>query len=164
MKKLNRVAITVTAKLGHFSFRMSQRPLVAPGRMVILLNGRHAGKKAIVLAAYPEPTEARKYPHCVVLGLEETPKKLTKGMSQEQLVKRTQVKCFVKTVNYNHLLLTRHLVKQDDDLLNKIKPENVIKSLGDAAEKKKQLDACAATLRQKFLNGKHTWLFSPLRF
>ena len=146
---------------------MSQNQgLVKPGRCVILLNGRHAGKKAIVVAAYPEPTEARKYPYCVVLGIEQAPKKLTKNMSQEQLVKRTQIKCFIKTVNYNHILLTRHLVKNEtDDLFTKsIKPEEVVKSLNDAAEKKKQLEACAKALRQKYLNNKISWLFKPLQF
>ncbi|OHT10675.1 ribosomal protein L27e [Tritrichomonas foetus] len=143
---------------------MSTKTLIQQGRLVILLNGRHAGKKAIVLAVYNEPTEARKYPHCVVLGIEKAPKKLTKDMPQETLVKRTQVKCFLKTVNFNHLLLTRHVVKSDDDLFNKIKPDTVVASMQDAAEKKAQLEAVAKVLRQKYLNNKLPWLFKPLQF
>ncbi|OHS95010.1 ribosomal protein L27e [Tritrichomonas foetus] len=142
----------------------AQKTLIQPGRLVILLNGRHAGKKGIVLAVYNEPTEARKYPHCVVLGIEKAPKKLTKDMPQETLVKRTQVKCFLKTVNFNHVLLTRHVVKPDDDLFNKIKPDTVVASMQDAAEKKAQLEATAKVLRQKYLNNKLPWLFKPLQF
>ena len=136
--------------------------LVASGRFVILLNGRHAGKKALVLASY-ENTEERKYPHCIVLGIEKAPKKLTKDMTQEQLVKKTQIKCFVKTVNCNHVLLTRHTLK-DDDLIQKVKVEEIIKAMADPAEKKAQLDAVAKVLRQKYLNNKLAWFFQPLKF
>ena len=142
---------------------MSAPQLVAPGRFVILLNGRHSGKKALVLVSYPEPTQERAYPHCVVLGIEQPPKKVTKDMSQEQLVKRTQVKCFVKIVNSNHVLLTRHVLK-DDDFWAKVKPEEVVKSLGDAAEKKATLENAAKVLRQKYLNNKHSWFFKKLEF
>ena len=121
--------------------------MIATGRFVILLQGRHAGKKAVVLQAYPEPTEERKYPHAVVLGIEEAPRKVTKDMSQEQLVKRTQVKCFVKTVNFNHFLVTRHVLK-DDDFFQKVKPADVIKAIADQAEKKAVLDSASKVLRQ----------------
>ena len=136
--------------------------LVQSGRFVILLNGRHAGQKALVLTSY-EGTEERKYPHCIVLGIEKCPKKLKKDMTQEQLVKKTQVKCFVKTVNCNHVLLTRHVLK-DDDLLSKIKVEDVVKSMGDAAEKKAVLEGAAKVLRQKYLNNRLSWFFQPLEF
>ncbi|KAH0788752.1 ribosomal protein L27e [Histomonas meleagridis] len=139
------------------------KTLLQPGRFVILLNGRHAGKKAIVLQAYPEPTEARKYPHAVVIGIQKSPKKLTKDMPQKTLVKRTQVKVFVKTVNFNHLLLTRHMMK-DEDFWNKVKPDQVIKSMEDTEQKKAELQAISKVLRQKYLNGKMSWLFKPLKF
>ena len=136
--------------------------LVQAGRMGIVLNGRHAGKKVIVLASY-ETSEERKYPHCIVLGIEKCPKKLTKDMTQEQLVKKTQVKCFVKTLNSNHILLTRYTLK-DDDLLSKVKVEELVKSMGDASEKKAALEAASKVLRQKYLNNKLSWLFKPLEF
>ena len=142
---------------------MSGKSLVQPGRFVILLNGRHAGKKAIVVAVYPETTESRNYPHCVVLGIEKSPRRLSKDMPQEALVKRTQIKCFLKTVNFNHILLTRHVLK-DDDLFNKVKPDALVSSMQDAAEKKAQLDTASKVLRQKFLNNRLSWLFKPLRF
>ena len=142
---------------------MSAPQLIQPGRFVILLNGRHAGKKALVLVSYPEPTEARPYPHAVVLGIDEAPRRVTKDMSQEQLVKRTQVKCFLKVVNANHVLLTRHVLK-DDDFWSKVKPDVVVKALNDAAEKKAALENAAKVLRQKYLNNKHPWFFKKLEF
>lgn len=141
----------------------AEKALVQPGRFVILLNGRHAGMKAIVLAAYPEPTEARKYPHAIVLGIEKLPRKLTKNMPQETLVKRTQIKCFIKTVNFNHLLLTRHVMK-DEDFWKKVSVDQLVKSMEDSQQKKAELDATTKVLRQKYLNGKMSWLFKPLKF
>jgi large subunit ribosomal protein L27e len=141
----------------------ASNPLITPGRFVILLNGRHAGKKAVVLAATQTATEGRKYPHAVVLGIEKSPKTLLKSMSQEALVARTQIKVFVKTVNFNHLLLTRHLLK-DDDFWTKIKPDAIVTALKDQNEKKAALESAAAVLRQKYLNNKFPWLFKPLQF
>lgn len=137
--------------------------MISTGRFVILLQGRHAGQKAVILQAYPEATEARKYPHAVVLGIEETPKQVTKAMSQEQLVKRTQVKCFVKTVNCNHFLVTRHVLK-DDDFFQKVNPADIIKAMGDPAEKKAALQKAAQVLRQKYLNNRVQWFFKKLHF
>ena len=102
--------------------------LIQPGRFVVMLQGRHAGKKALVLAAYPEATGDRKFPYAVVMGIEAYPKKVTKEMTQEQLVKKTQVKLFVKAVNFNHIMLTRHTLKEDD-LFKKISVEKVVASL-----------------------------------
>ena len=137
--------------------------LVTAGRFVVMLQGRHAGKKALVLAAYPEPTGDRKFPYAVVMGIEKYPKKVSKGMNQEQLVKKTQVKVFVKAVNFNHIMLTRHTLK-DDDFFKKVSVEKVVGSLKDAAEKKKVLEDAAAVLRQKYLNNKLAWFFKPLHF
>jgi large subunit ribosomal protein L27e len=145
------------------AFRMAALPLIDRGRFVILLNGRHAGRKAIVLSASLEHTDARKYPHALVLGIEKYPKKLSKSMPQEALVKRTQVRCFIKTVNFNHFLLTRHVLK-DEDFWTKVKVPVVVDALADAAQKKTMLDELSAVLRQKYLNGKHPWFFKPLQF
>ena len=149
-------------RLWSMAWPFTMSALVQPGRFVILLNGRHAGKKALVLNVYPEG-ENRKYPHCIVLGIEKAPKKVTKDMTQEQLVKRTQVKPFIKTVNCNHVLLTRHTLK-DDDFNQKVKAEEMIKAMGDAAEKKAALENAAKVLRQKYLNNKLNWFFKPLQF
>ena len=128
-----------------------------------MLQGRHAGKKALILAAYPEPTQDRKFPYAVVLGIEKYPKKVTKSMTQDQLVKKTQVKLFVKAVNFNHIMITRHSLK-DDDLFKKISVEKIVSSLKDAPAKKDVLAECAKVLRQKYLNNRLAWFFKPLEF
>ncbi|EAX91439.1 ribosomal protein L27e, putative [Trichomonas vaginalis G3] len=137
--------------------------LLQAGRFVVMLQGRHAGKKAVVLAAYPEGTEDRKFPYAIVMGIEKYPKKVTKDMPTEVLVKKTQVKLFVKAVNFNHVMLTRHNVK-DEDFFKKISVEKVVAALKDAPAKKALLTEYASVLRQKYLNNKMAWFFKPLQF
>ena len=136
--------------------------LVQTGRFCILTQGRQAGKKAVILAAYPEGSEARKFPHAIVLGVEKCPRKLNKEMSQDVLVKRTQVKAFIKVVNFNHILLTRHTAKED--FFNTIDGEKLIRAMGDTAEKKATIEGAQAALRQKYLNNMYNWFFQPLHF
>jgi len=39
-------------------------------------------------------------------------------MSQKKIERRSKVKAFVKTVNYNHIMPTRYMVATDFDLKN----------------------------------------------
>lgn len=139
------------------------RNLVETGRFVVMLQGRRAGKKAIVLAAYPEGTEERNYPHAYVLGIDKCPKKITKEMAQKAITERTKVKTFFKCVNLNHLLITRHQAG-DGALLNSVGVQDLMQSANDATKKKEALEKASAVLRQKYLNNKLMWLFKPLHF
>merc|ERR1712083_1135193 len=87
--------------------------IMKKGRVVILLAGRRAGKKAIVIKQIDEGKKNRKFGHALVAGIERSPKKITKRMSQKKLDKP-----FVKFVNYTHLLATRFTVKEDFDYKN----------------------------------------------
>ena len=51
-------------------------PVMQPGKVVILLTGRHAGKKAVIVRNYDEGTTGRKYGHAVVCGLSKMPRKV----------------------------------------------------------------------------------------
>jgi len=46
-------------------------------------------------------------------------------MSQKKIERRSKVKAFVKTVNYNHLMPTRYTVATDFDLKNVITEEKL---------------------------------------
>ena len=83
------------------------------GRVVILLAGRHSGKKAVIVKPYDEGSKkgsGKKFPHALVAGVEREPLKVHKRMKKDKIVKRSRVKPFVKYVNYNHLLPTRFQV------------------------------------------------------
>jgi large subunit ribosomal protein L27e len=63
---------------------------------VIVLQGRHAGKKAVVIKQLDDGTKERPYPHALIAGIERYPKKVTKRMGSKKLAKRNKVKPFIK--------------------------------------------------------------------
>lgn len=77
--------------------------------MVIVVQGRYAGRKAVIVKNFDNGTDARPYGHAVVAGVDRNPLKITKSMSKKKVAKRSKVKPFVKVVNYNHLMPTRYV-------------------------------------------------------
>ncbi len=83
------------------------------GKVVILLSGRFAGKKAIVVKAN-DANKRRKFPHVLVAGLARTPVKVTKSMSRKKVLRRVSNKPFLKYINVTHVMPTRYSVKEID--------------------------------------------------
>jgi len=75
---------------------------------VIVLNGRFAGKKAVVVKAFDDGSKDRKFGHALIAGIERYPRKTTKAMGDKKVAKRMRVKPFVKFVNFNHIMPTRY--------------------------------------------------------
>ena len=124
-----------------------------PGKIVVILNGRYAGRKGVIVKSNYESVKDRKYPHCMVVGLSKGPKKPTKkniAKMQAQIEKlessdkensADKVKrlksfgIFIKTYNMAHLLATRYTLKDDlsiaksvakiDELDKKIKEDTI---------------------------------------
>jgi len=87
------------------------KKIMKPGRVCILLAGRRAGKKAVIVKNFDDGKKGGKqYPHALVAGVERAPLKVHKKMSEKKIARRSKVKPFVKLVNYNHLLPTRFKV------------------------------------------------------
>ena len=80
------------------------------GRVVILLAGRRAGKKAVIVKQFDEGKKGKAFPHALVAGVERAPLKVAKRMSKAKQQRRSKLKPFVKIVNYNHILPTRFQV------------------------------------------------------
>merc|ERR1711916_361148 len=78
------------------------------GKVVIVLAGRRAGAQAAIVRVNEKGTKAYPFPHAVVAGLDKYPGKISKKHSQKKLAKRTQIKSFIKVVNFQHLLPTRY--------------------------------------------------------
>lgn len=84
------------------------------GKVVILLAGRHAGKKAVVVKTFDDGNSDKRFAHCLVAGLARQPRKVTKAMSKKKVEKRTKtMKPFVKYVNMRHIFPTRYVVDID---------------------------------------------------
>ena len=134
-----------------------------PGKIVIVLNGRYAGRKGIIVKSNYESVKDRKYPHCMVVGLSQGPRKPTKKNiaklqakikkleSQEntvdQIKKLKSFGVFIKNYNMSHLLATRYTLKDElgiaksvakiDELDKKVKED---KTAIDNKEKNKKDD------------------------
>ena len=71
-------------------------------QVAIVLQGRQAGKKVVIVKQNDEGTKERPYPHAIVTGIERYPRKVTKRMGAKKLAKRSKVKPFIKVRTYSH--------------------------------------------------------------
>ena len=126
--------------------------------MVVILSGRYAGKKAVIVKNYDEGTESRPYGHAIVAGIEKYPLKITKSMGQKKVAQRSRVHPFVKVVNYSHMMSTRYSL--DVDLKAVVTVDNVKDVTQRADAKKKVRDM----FEEKYKAGKNKWFFEKLRF
>ena len=132
-----------------------------PGKVVVVLNGKNAGAKGIIVKSNYDNTKDRKYPHCLVVGLSKGPRRPTKrniAKLQDRIRKLEAAKdsnnklnslksfgVFIKHYNMSHLLATRYTVKEDfgitktldrlDNLEKKVKED---KAQIEAKEKSKK--------------------------
>ena len=56
-----------------------------PQKVVILLTGRYAGKKAVIVKNFDDGTSSRPYGHALVVGLAKEPRKVCPGSDLPQL-------------------------------------------------------------------------------
>lgn len=128
--------------------------IMKPGKVVLVLHGRYAGRKAIVVTTHDDGTNRRQYGHAVVAGIERYPRKVTKRMGKKKIHKRSKIKTFIKVsalffkadfylfcicklilfffqeLNYNHLMPTRYLFEKPPEKLT-------LKDLKDPMKRKK---------------------------
>ncbi|KAE8819876.1 60S ribosomal protein L27-3 [Hordeum vulgare] len=130
-----------------------------PGKAVILLQGRYAKKKAVIVRVFEESTRDRPYGYCLVAGLakyfeERNPQGL--GQEDGQEVSRqglTQVHQLHPP--HAHPLLPRRQpqgggLQRPDSLTTKDKKLTAAKS-------------AKAKLEERFKTGKNMWFFTKLR-
>merc|ERR1712035_84414 len=75
--------------------------------VVMVLAGRYAGRKAVIIKNIDDGTTDRPYSHALVAGIDRYPRKVTTTMGKKKVAKRSKIKAFVKVFNYNHLMPTR---------------------------------------------------------
>mmetsp|Transcript_33817 Transcript_33817/g.132878 ORF Transcript_33817/g.132878 Transcript_33817/m.132878 type:complete len:120 (-) Transcript_33817:252-611(-) len=69
-------------------------------KVVIVLSGKYAGKKAVIVQNYDQGTSEHPYGHALVCGIEKYPMKVTKSMGEKKVQKRSKIKTFVKVCCY----------------------------------------------------------------
>ncbi|KAJ6967457.1 60S ribosomal protein L27-like [Populus alba x Populus x berolinensis] len=127
-----------------------------PNKAVIILQGRYAGRKAVIVKHFDDGTRDRPYGHCLVAGIKKYPSKVIKKDSTKKTAKKSRVKCFIKLVNYQHLMPTRYTL--DVDLKDAVTAESL-------TTKDKKVTACKDTkakFEERFKTGKNRWFFTKL--
>ncbi|TDL27764.1 60S ribosomal protein L27 [Rickenella mellea] len=129
-----------------------------PGKVAIVLQGRQAGKKVVIIKQLDEGTKERPYPHAVVAGVERYPRKVTKRMGSKKLATRSKVKPFIKAVNYSHLFPTRYTLELET--LKGVASADTFKEPSHREDAKKKVKEA---FEDRYKSGKNKWFFQPLK-
>ncbi|KAI9222399.1 putative 60S large subunit ribosomal protein L27 [Blastocladiella britannica] len=132
---------------------------IKPGKVAVVLQGRHAGKKAVVIKNFDEGNKAHPYPHAVVAGIERYPQKVTKSMGKTKIARRSTVKPFIKVINYNHIMPTRYTLE-----LEGTKSLLTAETFKEPSQRKTAKKTIRKIFEDKYKAGKNKWFFTKLRF
>ncbi|OLL22761.1 60S ribosomal protein L27-B [Neolecta irregularis DAH-3] len=132
---------------------------IKTGKVVIITQGRHAGKKCVVIAQKDEGSKSHSFPHAIVAGIDKYPLKSTSRMSQKKIAKRSKVKPFIKIINYTHIMPTRYAL--DLESIKNVVSSETFKEPSMRRDAKKVLKNA---FEEKYMAGKFSWFFTPLRF
>ncbi|XP_017777183.1 PREDICTED: 60S ribosomal protein L27 [Nicrophorus vespilloides] len=132
--------------------------IMKSGKVVLVLSGRYAGRKAIIMNNYDNGTSDKQYGHALVAGIDRYPRKVHKRMGKIRIHKRSKIKPFIKVLNYNHLMPTRYTV----DLPSESKIS--MKDLKDPMKRKKIRFQTRVKFEERYKMGKNKWFFQKLRF
>ncbi|KAI9179438.1 60S ribosomal protein L27B [Blastocladiella emersonii ATCC 22665] len=132
---------------------------IKPGKVAVVLQGRHAGKKAVVVKNFDDGNKAHPFPHAVVAGIERNPLKITKAMGKKKVARRSTVKPFIKVINYNHLMPTRYTLE-----LENTKSLITAETFKEPSQRKAAKKAIRKQFEEKYTAGKNKWFFTKLRF
>ncbi|RXH94488.1 hypothetical protein DVH24_024172 [Malus domestica] len=121
-----------------------------PNKAVINLQGRYAGRKAVIVHAVDEGTCDR--PDGTY------PSKVIRKDSAKKTAKKYRVKAFIKVVNYQHQMPTRYTLDVDlKDVVN-------VESLQTKDKKVTALKEVKKRFEERFKTGKNRWFFTKLKF
>ena len=70
------------------------------GKVVLVLAGRYAGRKAIIVKPTDDGTTDKPFGHALVAGIDRYPRMVTKRMSKKKVKQRSKVKPFLKVSEY----------------------------------------------------------------
>lgn len=84
--------------ISHCSSKM--RKIMKTGKVVIVLCGRYAGRKALVVKTFDDGTSDKQFGHALVAGIDRYPRKVTKKMGKAKLKKKSKIKPFLKVSNF----------------------------------------------------------------
>lgn len=141
------------------------KKFLLPGKVVLVLAGRFAGRKAVIIRNFDDGVAGRPYGHALVAGVDKYPKKITKAMNKRRINKRTKVRPFIQIVNYAHLMPTRYSLgeSQKDTLIPDLQKLVTLDSLKKANRKTTKKEV-RKVFQARHRSGQNLWFFTKLRF
>ncbi|XP_055692231.1 60S ribosomal protein L27 [Lutzomyia longipalpis] len=133
------------------------RKIMKSGKVVLVLSGRYAGRKAIIVRTFDDGTSDKQFGHALVAGIDRYPRKVTGSMGKAKLKKKSKIKPFLKILNYNHLMPTRYSV---DIPFEKVS----VRDLKDPVKRKTHRFQTRVKFEERYKAGKNKWFFQKLRF
>lgn len=139
------------------------------GRIILILNGRHAGKKGIIVENRIQ-SKNLSFNSVIVLTIKSSPKKITRKKSETSTKKNSSIKIFFKALNKNHILPTRYFVDLNEE------QQTLIANISLNLFKLKSDDETSKCLYSelkwkvenifidKYFSGKNKWFFKKLNF
>ena len=70
---------------------------------MLVLSGRYAGRKAVIVKPNDEGTSDKPFGHALIAGVDQYPRKVTKKMGKKKIAKRSKIKPFLKVRRINRL-------------------------------------------------------------
>ena len=120
-------------------------------KIVIIISGRYAGRKAIIVKADDVGLSYKPFSHALVAGIDRYSLKVNK------LKKKFKVKSFLKMLNYNHLMIIRYIAH--DITFEKLSS----KDLKDPAKKKAHRLQTRIKFESTYKANKNKCFFQKLR-
>lgn len=126
-----------------------------------------AGLKAIIVKS-AKKYEGKNYESVLLLGIKNSPLKITRKMSTKKTFKKSRIKMFLKIFNVNHLLPTRYVIDISDikDLIPE-KRENIEQISEDLKNLKSENNILLKfnnIFSDRFFAGKNKWFYKKMKF
>ena len=81
--------------------------------VVLVLSGRYAGRKAVIIKPNDEGTSDKPFGHALIAGVDQYPRKVTKRMGKKKMAKRSKIKPFLKVLS---IIFSAELLGGDHDM------------------------------------------------
>ena len=117
----------------------------------------NASHQVVIIQPVDSGSKTHPFPHALVAGIERYPLQVTRRMSKTKQQKRSRVKPFIKTVNYNHLMPTRYTLELEG--LKGVVSNDTFKEVSQREDAKKTVKKA---LDERYQSGKNRWFFTPL--
>lgn len=114
-------------------------------------------RQVVIIQPLDTGSKSHPFPHALVAGIERYPSSVTRRMSKTRQAKRSKVKPFIKTINYNHLMPTRYTLELEG--LKGVITNDTFKEVTQREEAKKVVKK---TMEERYTSGKNRWFFTQL--